>query len=191
MNLGDSLILGMIDLFYIEKGFSTIDIAALTKLLGLSFAILGGATATYRLKDRTLPSVLFESCLAHSLAHISLLTLCLSGTPLKILLALTVILEHFSGGMKATLLATWIGSLCDRKKYTGSQYALFSSVKAVPFILGASCSGFLIDILSWEYFFILSFILSLPALMLLPKIGGNSVEFSKSCMQNQPMLESQ
>lgn len=188
INLGDSLILGMIDLFYLEKGFTPLQIASLTKVLGLSFSIIGGAAATYRLQYRDLSGVLLESCAAHSLAHISLLSLCWASGSMEFLLGTTVVLEHFSGGMKATLLATWIGALCDRKRYTGSQYALFSSIKAVPFVLGASFSGILIDKLSWDYFFILSFILSLPCLLLLPIITPPAIGYSSE--KESAMLQS-
>lgn len=188
MNLGDSLILGMIDLFYLEKGFSPLQIASLTKVLGLSFSIIGGAIATYRLEQRELSMVLFEACAAHSVAHLSLLSLCWLSHSMSFFLAATVILEHFSGGMKATLLATWIASLCDRHRYTGSQYALFSSIKAVPFVIGASLSGFLIDKMSWDYFFILSFTLSLPCLFLLMRVQPILIRDSSD--DNKSMLQS-
>lgn len=188
VNIGDSLILGMIDLFYLEQGFSHIQIASITKVLGLSFSMIGGALAIYRLQYHSLSWMLFEACASHSLAHLSLLSLCWMQGPQQVFLATTVILEHLSGGMKATLLATWVAALCHRKRYTGSQYAFFSSVKAVPFVIGAMMSGWLIDKLSWDYFFLLSFIISLPCLGILMYLNPSS--FKDSSEKTEDMLES-
>jgi PAT family beta-lactamase induction signal transducer AmpG len=178
INIGDDLILGMVDLFYAEIGFSWIQIANITKVFGLLCALAGGLTAaTLAKRYNTLYGLLFAST-AHALSQIFLIILSLKGAD-NTLLIISVATEYFTSGMKAALVATLISNLCSRVHHTGSQYAFFSSIKAIPLALSSSLSGILIDSCqSWPLFFTLSFLLSLPSIAILYSLPKNAIQKS-------------
>ena len=56
-------------------------------------------------------------------------------------------------------------------RYTATQYALFSSLAAVPRTFISSSVGFIVAETGWFWFFIVCFILAFPAMIMLPKIA--------------------
>ena len=161
INIGDDLTIGMIDLFYLELGFSTIDIATITKVFGLICSLLGGFWAAQLAQRFSILRCLGWATILHALSLLILLALSLKGPHLKLLI-LSVTTEYFTSGMKAALLAMYISNLCSKVQHTGTHYAFFSSVKAIPLLISSSLSGWLIQSVSWPIFFSISFIVSIP-----------------------------
>ncbi len=169
LNLGDAFVFGMVDLFYLEQGYTTLEIASITKVFGLACSLLGGLLATYAVQSRQVFSLLWLSSLLHLLSHALLIVLSLQA-PYWGFLAVMITIEHLSAGMRATLIATWTGQLCSKYGFAGRQYAFFSSLKAIPYFIIASLSGFVADYVSWPIFFTISFSLALPSLLILSQI---------------------
>ncbi|NBX72605.1 MFS transporter [bacterium] len=177
INIGDDLILGITDLFFLDLGFSPIQIANIAKVFGLFCSISGGLLAAALARHYHLIRTLGIAAIARALSHLLLILLSLKGADPNLLI-LTVTAEYFTSGMKAALIATLISNLCSRLHHTGSQYAFFSSIKAIPLIITSSLSGLLIDRSSWPIFFIVSFFLSLPGIMIVFSIPNNSIKKS-------------
>jgi MFS transporter, PAT family, beta-lactamase induction signal transducer AmpG len=51
--------------------------------------------------------------------------------------------------------------------YTATQFALFTSLAAVPRTFANAATGFLVESLGWRNFFILCFTLAIPGMLLL------------------------
>ena len=165
VNLGDDMILGWTDIFLLDLGFDKITIANITKFFGLICSLSGGMLAAVLSRRVAFHTLLNLSLFIHFLAHLSLALLSLYG-PDRGLLILIVTLEYFSLGMKAALIATLISYMARRSTLqTGTQYAFFSSVKALPLTILTVSSGVLTDYLSWTQFFLLTSFLSVPALL--------------------------
>ena len=62
--------------------------------------------------------------------------------------------------------AVFLSVLC-KKEFSGTQYALLSSVMGVARTFLSSPSGFIVESLGWSYFFVLSTIFGLPGLIIL------------------------
>jgi len=185
LNLGDAFIVGMVDLFYLEQGYTTLQIASITKGFGLICSILGGGIAIYASKTRKMYTLLWLSSLIHLSSHALLILLSLYP-PHWSFLATTVMVDYLSSGMKTTLIATWIGQLCTRYGLTGRQYAFFSSLKAIPFFIVAAASGFMADRMIWPVFFAISFSLALPSFILL--IALRACTLIPSDSETQPAM---
>ena len=81
-------------------------------------------------------------------------------------LALCVAAENLTGAMAGAALVAYLSSLCS-PAFTATQYALLSSLAAVGRTLVASSGGVLAERLGWVPFFLLTTVVTLPALLLL------------------------
>ena len=152
--------------FYLELGFSLKEIALAAKVFGIGFSVLGiviGGAAVAKLgrvRALVLGSVLIIcSNLSYSL-FAALGQHYLPG------LAAIVGLDNIAIGVHGTALIAFMSSLTSAK-YTATQYALLSSIYALPGKLLMGTSGFVVDAISYPSFFLYTAILSLPGLLLL------------------------
>jgi PAT family beta-lactamase induction signal transducer AmpG len=74
--------------------------------------------------------------------------------------------DNLSLGVHGTALIAFMSSLTS-SKYTATQYALLSSLYALPGKLLMGFSGFVVDAVGYPWFFIYTASLSLPGLILL------------------------
>lgn len=152
--------------FYLDKGFTLKEIAAVVKGFGLIMAILGvllGGTVVAKLgvtRALVLGSVLV---ICSNLAFAAL-----AATPSPGLLGLAIVnsADNLSLGVHGTALIAFMSSLTS-SKYTATQYALLSSLYALPGKLLMGASGFVVDAIGYPWFFVYTASLSLPGLMLL------------------------
>jgi PAT family beta-lactamase induction signal transducer AmpG len=81
------------------------------------------------------------------------------------MLWLQVGIENFTDGLADAAFVAYLSSLCN-VAFTATQYALLSSLAALPLrTLGAS-SGYLAEAMGWPAFFLLTTVAALPALCL-------------------------
>jgi MFS transporter, PAT family, beta-lactamase induction signal transducer AmpG len=73
-------------------------------------------------------------------------------------------------GLGAAAFVGYISRTTD-PRYTATQYALFSSLAAVPRTFINSLAGFVVAETGWFWFFIICFALALPGMLMLPKIA--------------------
>lgn len=81
-------------------------------------------------------------------------------------LALCVTAENVTGAMAGTALVAYLSSLCS-PAFTATQYALLASLASVGRTLVASSSGVLADAFGWVRFFLITTVVTVPALLLL------------------------
>ena len=162
---GDAVAGVMANKFYVDLGFSGVEIASVTKVLGLAASIggvlVGGVLVAQLGIYRALalggllqvPSLLLFAFAAH-LGHD------LGG------LALAVGADSFSSGIAGAALVAYLSSLC-RGAYTATQYALLTSLMAAGRTALASGAGWLAAQLDWAQFFSATALLAAPGLLLL------------------------
>jgi PAT family beta-lactamase induction signal transducer AmpG len=87
------------------------------------------------------------------------------------MLAFAVGTDYFvDAGLGTTAFVAFLSRSSDQR-YTATQYALFSSLAAVPRTFLNSAAGFIVAETGWFNFFIVCFALAIPGLLLLPKIA--------------------
>jgi PAT family beta-lactamase induction signal transducer AmpG len=86
--------------------------------------------------------------------------------PNLILLCSVGSFESFCSGLGTAVFISYI-ALLTNVKFTGTQYALLSSFVAIPRTLFTSQTGFLVESIGWEYYFIFCTLLAIPGLILL------------------------
>ena len=86
--------------------------------------------------------------------------------PNSIYLCIVIIADNLSGGIASVAFVAFLSNLTNRN-YTTTQFALFSSIMLFfPKIIGGY-SGSLVDIMGYNYFFILTATLGIPVVFLI------------------------
>jgi len=92
--------------------------------------------------------------------------------PNLILLCSVGSFESFCSGLGTAVFISYI-ALLTNIKFTGTQYALLSSFVAIPRTIFTSQTGFLVESIGWEYFFIFCTLIALPGLILIYYLEKN------------------
>ena len=86
---------------------------------------------------------------------------------------MTVIsLENLAAGMGYTAYLAFIANMTN-KKFTASQFALMTALMSMPRTIFSGSSGFLVEILDWEIYFVFCSLIAIPALIILMKLKEN------------------
>jgi MFS transporter, PAT family, beta-lactamase induction signal transducer AmpG len=167
--LGEAMAGVMATPLYIALGFSLTEIAKISKLVGFVATVVGalaGGTLTARLG--VLRALLLCGIL-QSAGNLFYVLQAVGGHRLDYL-ALCVAAENATGAMAGAVLVAYLSDLCS-PAFTATQYALLSSLAAVGRTLLASSSGLLASRLGWAPFFLLTTVVTVPALALIPVIA--------------------
>jgi MFS transporter, PAT family, beta-lactamase induction signal transducer AmpG len=152
--------------FYLDQGYSLKEIAAAVKAFGLISSLTGvviGGIVVARLGRLR---AMFVGALLVMLSSVNFSMLAMSGTHNVVALALVNSFDNLSLGVHGTSLLAFLASLTSAR-YTATQYAVLSSIYALPGKLLMGTSGMVVDQLGYPKFFLYTASLSIPALVLL------------------------
>jgi MFS transporter, PAT family, beta-lactamase induction signal transducer AmpG len=152
--------------FYLELGFKLVQIAAVAKIYGTIWTVAGilvGGFVVARLGR--IPSLLLGSSLV-IISNIGYSVLAAHGTPSVPGLATVISLDNFAQGVHGTALIAFMSSLTSAS-FTATQYAVLSSLYALPPKLLMGTSGLVVDAIGYPPFYLYTASLSIPALVLL------------------------
>jgi PAT family beta-lactamase induction signal transducer AmpG len=79
-------------------------------------------------------------------------------------------LEAFGVGLGTAAFVAYIAHTTN-PLYTATQFALFTSLAAVPRTVANSATGYLVEYFGWQQFFIFCFIIAIPGMLLLLKVA--------------------
>lgn len=149
---------------YVDRGFSNDEIALISKTIGVWITILGafaGGLAITRFK--LMPTLLIGG-IAASASHLCLALLAVGGHKIW-LLALSVSVENLAGGIAGTALIAYMSTL-PSPTMVAAQYALFSSLYALPGKLVGGLSGYVVEPYGYATFFVGSSLIGIPVFFL-------------------------
>jgi len=163
--IGDTMAGAMTIPFYLEVGFSEIEIGTIVKLFGFWAVIIGSFLGgIFMLRFGIYRSLwIFGFLQAASTAFFAVLFW--YGPDLCILSAV-IAFENFSSGMGTAAYIAFMASLTN-KKFTATQYALFTSLMGIPRVLMSVPTGYMAKYLGWDYFFIICTVIAIPGMLLL------------------------
>jgi len=163
--LGDSMAGVMTNPFLIELGFSKIEIANVSKIYGFTATMVGLAIGGWLLNATDMVKSLWICGILQLLSNLMFAAQAEVGHNVSFL-ALTIGFENLAGGMGTAIFIAYLSSLCNIS-YTATQYALLSSLFAVPRTLISSGTGYVAEAVAWTDFFIYTAVGALPGLLLL------------------------
>ncbi len=162
---GDALAGVMSNPFFIELGFTKIEIANISKAFGLTATIAGGFFGGVMVNRLGILKSLFICGLLQMFSNLVFVLQAWAGHDLY-MLTLTIGVENFSGGMGTAAFVAYLSSLCNIA-YTATQYAMLSSFMAFGRTLLSSAGGWLADSMNWMAFYMVTTAAALPGLLLL------------------------
>lgn len=162
---GDAVAGVMANPFYVDLGFSGVEVASVTKVWSI-VAFLPGVFAGGVLVARLgLLRALFAGGVLQAVTNLLFAALAVRGPDL-VFLALAVGSDAFTGGLASAAFVAFLSSL-SRGASTATQYALLTSLMAAGRTVLSSASGWLADQLGWPGFWVATTLLAIPGLLLL------------------------
>jgi PAT family beta-lactamase induction signal transducer AmpG len=163
--LGEALAGVMTTPFYRSLGFTREDVATVATVFGMLATLVGAVAGGWLVGRIGVKQALVWTGVTQMLSNLMYVALHQAGHSMPMLWA-QVGVENFTDGLADAAFLTWLSALTSRS-FTATQYALLSSLAAVPLrTLGAS-AGFLAAGLGWTPFFLLTTAAALPALAIM------------------------
>ncbi|MEO8007350.1 MAG: AmpG family muropeptide MFS transporter [Betaproteobacteria bacterium] len=174
--LGDSMCTALATPFYLDMGFSKSDIGLIAKNAGLWPSVIGGLLGGLWMLKLGINRGLWLFGVVQVVSILGFAWLSRIGPFLEIgasertALALVIGFEALGVGLGAAAFVAYIAR-ATHPAYTATQFALFTSLAAVPRTFLNATSGWLVEQLGWFGFFMLCVLLALPGMVLLFKVA--------------------
>ena len=152
--------------FYLDHGYTLKEVAAVVKGFGLFASLLGVLAGGVVVAKLGIPRAMVAASLLVIGSNLSFSLLATTNAPTLIGLALVNSFDNIALGMQGTALIAFLSSLTSAR-YTATQYAVLSSLYALPGKVLMGFSGLMVDRLDYPAFFVYTASLSLPGLLLL------------------------
>lgn len=166
--IGDSLLGAMVYPFWVDRGFSRLEIGLVAGSIGSLLTILGSLLGGYLSSRWTAKKSLLTLGLFQAFSNLGYTFASISALP-KETVYLASVIESFTGGLGTAAFVTFLTKLC-QKEFSSTQYAVFSTLFSLSLTLSRSLSGVLTTYLGYTLFFGLTFLVSLPVFLLIPKV---------------------
>jgi PAT family beta-lactamase induction signal transducer AmpG len=165
--LGDSMATALATPFYLDIGFSKTEIGLIAKNAGLWPSIVGGLLGGVWMVKLGINRALWLFGAMQMIAVLGFAWLASVGYSV-FWLAAVIGLEAFGVGLGTTAFVAFIARTT-HPLYTATQFALFTSLAAVPRTFANAATGYLVESMGWVKFFLLCFALAIPGMLLLLK----------------------
>lgn len=174
--LGDSMATSLATPFYMQMGYSKLDIGLVAKHAGLWPSVIGALLGGVLMIKLGINRALWLFGIIQVVSILGLVWLSLQGpfTDIGInqliMLATVISFEAFGVGLGSAAFVAFIAKTTN-PLYTATQFALFTSFASIPRTIINSATGIIVEALGWTNFFWLCFILAFPGMLLLFKVA--------------------
>jgi len=167
--LGDAFA-GTLTTAFLIRGlnFSLTDIGLATKTIGLFATLFGVFIGGLFLFRKGLYQSLMWFGFLQAITNFGFVLLSLSEKS-HVLMIAVIGLENLAGGMGTAAFVAFLMGLCNHR-YSATQFALFSALSAIARVYVGPMAGYGVEWLDWSWFFLLTFFLALPGLLLLKSL---------------------
>lgn len=156
--------------FLMEIGFEKIEIAAVAKVAGLIATIVGTLAGGALMVKLGVKRSLWIFGFAQALGGGLFVLLAILGRNYPVMVGVLVA-DNFLMGMGTAAIVGFMMSVTS-KQFTGTQYALLSSLTAFTRVILIAPAGAIAKSLGWTNFFLFSIVLAAPGLALLSRYDG-------------------
>jgi PAT family beta-lactamase induction signal transducer AmpG len=174
--LGDSMATALATPFYLDMGFTKTEIGVIAKNVGLSASVAGGMLGGLWMVKIGINRGLWLFGIVQLVSILGFAWLAWENRPDRLLLAGVIAFEALGVGLGTAAFVAYIARATD-PRYTATQFALFTSLAALPRTVVNASTGWLVDQMGWFAFFLVCTALALPGMALLLRVapwnGGN------------------
>lgn len=167
--LGDSMATALATPFYLDMGFSKTEIGLIAKNAGLWPSVIGGLLGGVWMIRLGINRALWLFGVVQMLAILGFAWLAGLGHD-PFWLAIVIGVEALGVGLGTAAFVAFIAR-ATHPLYTATQFALFTSLAAVPRTFANAATGYLVEWLGWQTFFWVCFCLAVPGMLLLFKVA--------------------
>lgn len=174
--LGDSMATALATPFYLDMGYAKTDIGLVAKHAGLWPAVFGGLLGGLWMVSLGINRALWLFGVVQVVTIFGYVWLASLGPQAAIdaaalvRLATVIGLEALGAGLGTAAFVAFIAR-STHPLYTATQFALFTSLAAVPRTFVNATTGWLVEWMGWTQFFMWCVLLALPGMALLLKVA--------------------
>ena len=168
--LGDSMATALATPFYLDLGFSKTDIGVIAKNAGLWASVAGGLLGGLWMVKIGINRALWLFGVVQVVSILGYAWLAWVDRPDRVLLAVVIAVEALGVGLGTAAFTAFIARTTD-PRYTATQYALFTSLAAVPRTVINATTGYIVEQTGWLDFYLLCTLLALPGMALLLRVA--------------------
>ena len=150
---------------YVDLGFTKAQIASIAKLYGVIVGIIGAFAGGIMVARFGLFASMIAGAAAQAISHLAFAWLSTQGASITALIV-AISIDNFSQSFGGTILVTYMSGLTGAG-YAATQYALLSSMYALPGKLVAGGSGFMVEAYGYPVFFCLTAAILIPVVALI------------------------
>ncbi len=160
------IVLGVIStVFYLDLGFSKMEIAAIVKTFGLLMTIVGGFLGGMLTVRFGILKILFTGAVLSAATNVLFMLLAGSG-PDPLLLKVVIGADNLAAGLASAAFVAFLSSLTSIS-FTAVQYAVFSSIMSLfPKLIGGY-SGTIVTSIGYPSFFLCTALMGIPVIYLI------------------------
>ena len=168
--LGDSMATALATPFYLEMGYTKTDIGIVAKNAGLWASVAGGMLGGLWMVKMGINRGLWVFGVAQMVPILGFVWLATIGSPSLWALGAVIAFEAAGVGLGTVAYVAFIARTTD-PRFTATQFALFTSLSAVPRTLINATTGWIVAQMGWFNFFLLCTLLALPGMALLLRVA--------------------
>jgi len=168
--LGDSMATALATPFYLDLGFKLTDIGLIAKNAGLWASVIGGLLGGLWMVKIGINRALWLFGVVQVVSILGFAWLAYVNRPDRLLLAVVIAVEALGVGLGTAAFTAYIARTTD-PRYTATQYALFTSLAAVPRTVINASTGWIVEHTGWFDFYLLCTLLALPGMALLLRVA--------------------
>jgi PAT family beta-lactamase induction signal transducer AmpG len=158
---------GYLDAMFIpfsrQIGFSQADVAN-ARAVGIFTGVIGNFIGVKIIERIGMRLCLLSAEAFAAITNLFFILLIYSGRSTSLYLSISGV-ESFFSGISNIVLLSYISSICSNKKFTASHFAILTSFSMILRTLLSGTSGWLAIQTGWAQFFIISSMLSVPAIL--------------------------
>ncbi len=164
------MVLGvMANPFYLEIGFTELQIAGYAKTVGFAAVIGGAALGGLAVARFGLGGPLVFGAVVLAVTNLAFAGLAVAGSNVS-LLVLTITADNLAQGFTGTVFIAYLSGLTN-VSYTATQYALFTSLMVLPGKVLSGFSGIVVEQVGWITFFVYAALMGVPAIWLATRVN--------------------
>ncbi len=174
---GEFMLAAMVSPFFIDMGFGD-HYGWITGAVGLPCSIIGAMAGGWLISRFGLGKMIWPFLLAQNFTNLTYMSLAsflvnrgstemmLHETGHLVFIAAVTAFDHIAGGLGTAVLMTFLMGLCARD-FKAAHYAIGTGLMSVSGVYAGAFSGFLVGWFGYALFFAVSFLFSVPGMVLI------------------------
>jgi len=168
--LGDSMATALATPFYLDMGFTKTEIGIVAKNVGLWASVVGGMLGGLWMVRIGINKGLWLFGWVQLVSILGFAWLAWMGRPDVVVLAAVIGFEALGVGLGTVAYVAYIARTTN-PRFTATQFALFTSLSAVPRTVVNASTGWIVAQTGWFHFFLICTLLAAPGMALLLRVA--------------------